>query len=133
MVRGVSLNFLFFVGFGIGAIAIGQLLPDRIGPGRDLPPPPPERFGTQRQRNQRPRRPQPNRNLDFDVSPPNSRPELTIEGVDDLLELQIVRNFIRENKGAFLHRELPPPPPDFFATQFQRQRPDQIQRRPTLN
>ena len=64
----------------IGAIAIGQLLPDRIGPGRDLPPPPPERFGTQRQRNQRPRRPQPNRNLDFDVSPPNSRPELTIEG-----------------------------------------------------
>ena len=69
---------------GLGAIAIGQLLPDRIGPGRDLPPPPPERFGNQnlggRQRNQRPRRPQPNRNLDFDVSPPNSRPELTIEG-----------------------------------------------------
>merc|ERR1712088_358565 len=79
MVRGVSLNFLFFVGFGIGAIAIGQLLPDRIGSGRDLPgPPPPERFGTQRQRRpeQRPRRPPPD--LSFDVA--NQRPELTIEG-----------------------------------------------------
>ena len=83
MVRGVSLNFLFFIGFSIGAIAIGQLLPDRIGPGRDLPPPPPERFGTQRQRgDQRPRRPQPNRNLNnlnFDLTN-NQRPELTIEG-----------------------------------------------------
>merc|ERR1719402_262882 len=59
MLRNVSVNVVFFVGFGIGAIAIGQLLPERIGSGRDLPgPPPPERFGTQRQR----------------------RPELTIDG-----------------------------------------------------
>ena len=79
MLRNVSVNVVFFVGFGIGAIAIGQLLPERIGSGRDLPgPPPPERFGTQRQRrpDQRPRRPPPD--LGFDVA--SQRPELTIDG-----------------------------------------------------
>ena len=83
MVGGVSINVVFFIIAGIGAIAIGQLLPRQAG-GRDLPPPPPERFGTQRQRlpNQSPRRPPPNgRDLSFDISRQNqARPELTIEG-----------------------------------------------------
>merc|ERR1719219_1318741 len=77
MVGGVSINVVFFIIAGIGAIAIGQLLPG----GRDLPPPPPERFGTQRQRQQSPRRPPNSRDLSFDISRQNqARPELTIEG-----------------------------------------------------
>merc|ERR1711935_784050 len=83
--NNVSVNVVFFVGFGIGAYAIGQLLPDRLGSGRDLPgPPPPERFGTQRQRrpDQRQRRPPPD--LGFDVQA-TQRPELTIDGAEELL------------------------------------------------
>merc|ERR1712088_167028 len=63
--NNVNVNVVFFVGFGIGAYAIGQLLPERIG--------------TQRQRrpDQRQRRPPPD--LGFDLQA-DQRPELTIDG-----------------------------------------------------
>ena len=56
---------------------------------------------------------------------------LSKSSVDDLLELEIVRNFIRENKGTFLNRESPPPPPEVLAAK-RGQRLDQIQRRKSL-
>ena len=50
---------------------------------------------------------------------------------DDLLELQIVRNFFRENVGEFSLAGLPPPPPpEKFGTESlgTEQRPDQSTR-----